>query len=103
MKLEEVFEKLTDDEKQEVAKLTSDEEIINFMKNCGYDVEINQELSDDELENVTGGNIVSDIVRSLIKSWFNKTGKETISNMLGGEGNKVGSNFLKGEDDKNLM
>ena len=100
MKLEEVFDKLNDEQKEQISKLENDEEIINFIKDSGFDVDVNCELSDDELENVTGGNVISDIFRSLIKNWFEKSGKEMISNIIGGGNNKT-DNYINGNNDNN--
>ena len=77
MKIKEAIEKLSPEAKEEFKKCTSVEDILGLFSKNGLEVtkkdiedaikSKNCELSDDELSNVTGGTLITDVFQDLIK------------------------------------
>lgn len=83
MKLEEALNSLSNEEKQELAKLSSDKQIRDYLKQHNLEIDENYELSDDELENVTGGLEIGYLLRILLKKLGAvEMGENTLSSLF---------------------
>lgn len=93
MKLEEAVASLTDEQKQELATLKDEKEIRNYLIQQNIELEENYELSDDDLDNVTGGLDMSYIIRILLKRFgVVEKGEEVLSSIIGGNNSDNNNN-----------
>lgn len=76
MRFEEAIARLSEEAQEKIKDCKTVEEILSFFKQNNIDISLDDinktfitksgELSDDELENVTGGNIIQDILQGIL-------------------------------------
>lgn len=73
MNLETAIKNLSNEDKLKIKDINNPEEVMRYLMNKGIDVNeySSNELTDDQLENVVGGIDLTEIIRLLIKKFFN--------------------------------
>ena len=93
MRLEDAIKSLDDEKKKKLLKLGSETEIKEYFKSNGIEIDENYELSDDELDNVTGGVDLGYIIRLLLKQFgVVEKAENVMTNIIGGGENKDNNN-----------
>lgn len=80
MKFEEAIAKLNEEAKKQVEECTSLDDMVKVFENNDLQItkqeleqfmnNTNRELTDDELDKVTGGTLITDVFQDLLKMFF---------------------------------
>lgn len=80
MKFEEAIAKLSEEAKKQVEECTSLDDMVKVFENNDLQItkleleqfmnNTNRELTDDELDKVTGGTLITDVFQDLLKMFF---------------------------------